>query len=131
MPSRSKHENKVQSNQRFLDAIAPTVETAADWVAVVAFYTAVHLVETLRALDNEHSRDHFERLEYVQKNHRDIHHPFRSLFDVSKLARYEANAVFFRQFSPDRVRAEVLNEWLRSVREYVEAFVARRDADGG
>ena len=56
MAAQSQHEVKARNNRDFLREIDATVR--ADWAVVVAFYTAVHLVERLRAQAGEHSTNH-------------------------------------------------------------------------
>jgi len=45
MPSASEHQIKASHNRAFLNSI--TDPAFCDWMAVAAFYTAVHLVEQL------------------------------------------------------------------------------------
>lgn len=124
MPNQSQHQTKAKNNREFLDSF--DWNTHPDWAAVVAFYTAVHLVERLRALDGQNSENHQDRLGYVQTNHRAIHTEFHGLWNASKLARYEANAVFHRQFTNAEIRDLVIGEWLVAIEKYVENYVAAR-----
>lgn len=123
MPTASQHKIKAEGNRRHLGTI--NVTDHADWAVVVAFYTAVHLVERVRAGDqglgtkSRHSGDHYDRLNYVQTHHRPIHDPFRQLWNLSKIARYEANARFYDQVSSDDVKARVIDGWLVAVERYV------------
>src|SRR5947209_3538946 len=59
MPTLEEHRRKVGHNLRSLETI--DTDEFCDWMAVVAFYTAVHLVEQLRAVVNQHSLDHAGR----------------------------------------------------------------------
>ena len=124
MPSASKHETKAASNRRFLDGFRDTT-TAADWAAVVAFYTAVHLVERIRALENDHSRDHRHRNEYILRNHRTIHADFHGLYNVSLLARYESNDKFYKQLTPEQVWTVLVDQYLLRIEEYVKEFCSK------
>lgn len=51
MPNQDQHRKKAESNRKFLASIS--LDDHPDWVVVAAFYTAVHLVERLRALAGE------------------------------------------------------------------------------
>jgi hypothetical protein len=124
MPNPSQHQNKARKNRQFLDSI--DCDKHPDWAAVVAFYTAVHLVEQLRALDGQDSQNHQDRLQYVQTNHRSIHAEFHQLLNTSKLARYEANAVFHNQISNSEVKDVLIDTWLVAIEQYVEKYVADR-----
>src|SRR5436190_14186015 len=59
MASSREHQTKAEKIAAFLGDIAPTPHN--DWKIVAAFYTAVHLVERLRAFFNEHSENHHAR----------------------------------------------------------------------
>ena len=124
MPSATKHAGKASSNRRFLDSI--DIETAADWAVVVGFYTAVHLIEQLRALDGQHSQDHQSRLYYVLAHHRRIHASFHELYNLSKLARYTSNEQFFKQLTPEDVRTQLIAGCLVQIEDYVKEYVAQR-----
>lgn len=69
MPNSSQHRERAEHNQAFLDTVS--VERFPDWATVVAFYTAVHLVERLRTTlksaepHQQHSKDHQDRLAFV------------------------------------------------------------------
>jgi hypothetical protein len=126
MPKASHHQGKATGNRAFLDSFDWNAHP--DWAVVCAFYTAVHLIEHLRALDGQHSRDHQDRLQYVQTDHRDIHSEYHALLNASKLARYEANEIFFRQFSNDDVTDLIIGKWLKAIEDYVESYLAERSA---
>ncbi len=46
MPKSAEHREKAERNQKFLDALKDN-DDVREWKAVVAFYTALHLVERL------------------------------------------------------------------------------------
>ena len=72
MPSASQHQSKAERNRKFLDSIS--IDDFPEWVVVAAFYTAVHLVERLRAEAGDgHSISHEDRLDYVQHRLPTIH----------------------------------------------------------
>jgi hypothetical protein len=126
MPNQSQHQNKAKNNRQFLDSFDWNAHP--DWAAVVAFYTAVHLIERLRALDGHDSENHQDRLQYVQANHRAIHYEFHELLNASKLARYEANSVFHNQLSNFQIKDVVIGDWLVAIEKYVEKYIADRTA---
>lgn len=124
MPNASQHENKAKHNRQFLETI--DCGTTSDWAAVVAFYTAVHVIERLRALDGDHSKDHQDRLQYVATHHRTIHTEFHGLLNASYLARYQANATFFGQISNDDVKSNLIDRFLVAIEGYAENYVATK-----
>jgi hypothetical protein len=88
MPTADQHRQIAEHNLRFLETI--DADEFCDWLAVVAFYIAVHRVEQLGAAVNHHSEDHGARLEFVRQQHPAIHHPYRELYVISLRVRYEA-----------------------------------------
>lgn len=120
MPSADQHRSKAERNRRFLNSIS--LHDFPEWVAVVAFYTAVHLVEQIRAKAHDgDSTSHEDRLEYVQ--HRlpaAIHSAYQILQNVSMLARYQSTADFFAQFQPEDVDREIVNTRLVQIEDFVK-----------
>jgi hypothetical protein len=120
MPSADQHRRKAESNRAFLATISRA--DFPEWVATVAFYTAVHLVERLRAAAGHgDSTGHDDRTNYVLIEHPSIHTAYHALQATSMLARYQARADFFAQFQPEAVEEVLLNRYLAAVSEYVTA----------
>lgn len=118
MPSADQHRQKAESNRQFLATIP--LNGFPDWVVVVAFYTAVHLVERVRAASGDgHSTDHDGRLSYVQSMHPNIHTAYHQLQNASMLARYQSRGDFFNQFQPDQVRDLLVGRYLAEIEKYV------------
>lgn len=119
MPSADQHRNKADRNRDFLNSIDR--DQFPDWVAVVAFYTAVHLVERLRAKAGDgDSTSHEDRLNYVQHRLQEIHSPYQILQNVSMLARYQSVADFFNQFQPEDVQKKLVEELLGKIENFAE-----------
>jgi hypothetical protein len=91
-------------------------------VAVAAFYTAVHLIEQLRAMRRQgDSTSHEERLEWVRYFlPANIHGAYQILQNVSMLARYQAMTDFFNQFQPGDVQQKPIDERLVLIERYVK-----------
>ena len=122
MARATEHQTKAEDNRQFLDSFDAQVH--ACWAAVVAFYTAVHLIEQLRALDGQHSADHQDRLGHVQSSHRSIHDNFKQLFNSSLVARYGSNSAFFAKFTNDEVKGILIDTHLVAIEQYVIKFIA-------
>jgi hypothetical protein len=119
MPSADQHRRKAESNRRFLDSIV--CADFPDWKVTVAFYTAVHVVERLRAASGDgHSTSHEDRLAYVRLRHTAIHSAYHVLLNVSLLARYQSHSEFFAQFQPEDMEARLLPR-LVEVERYAQA----------
>lgn len=122
MPSPDQHRSKAESNRRFLGTISP--DDFPDWVVVAAFYTAVHLVEWVRAAAGDgHSKDHADRLAYVREKHHTIHTAYHQLQNASMLARYQSNATFFGQFQRDQIADLLVGRYLAQIEAYVRERV--------
>ena len=117
MPTQSQHRTKARGNRDFLREIDPAAR--ADWAVTVAFYTAVHLVEGVRATIGQHSVNHRDRLSHVGSRHRAIASEFHELYYASLAARYEANSDFYAQFANADIQAIVIDGWLAAVENYV------------
>ncbi|MBY0456455.1 MAG: hypothetical protein K2V38_03900 [Gemmataceae bacterium] len=118
MPKASEHKTKAAHNRRFLDGIDR--DGFPDWAAVAAFYTAVHLVERVRAASGDgHSEGHDDRLSYVANNHGEIHTAYHILQNASMLARYQSRGDFFNQFQPEDVQQRLVDQFLAAIDAYV------------
>jgi hypothetical protein len=124
MPSQDQHRRKAESNRKFLESIS--LDDYPDWVVVAAFYTAVHLIERLRALAGEgHSAGHQDRLAYVQERHPKIHTAYHVLQNASMLARYESNATFFAQFQKEDIKDILIDKYLAEIETCVDEHVKK------
>jgi hypothetical protein len=119
MPSSAQHRDKADRNRAFLGTLKGGANP--EWVAVVAFYTALHLVERLAACDSIHNSKHTDRLDYLKKheNHRAIHADFLALFDASLVARYGTVNQFGKAFPGDTVDKVLVGRHLDAIEKYV------------
>ncbi len=122
MATQSQHRVKARGNRAFLDEIDASAR--ADWAVVVAFYTAVHLIEDVRAGGSRHSLNHRERLDFVRVHHRAIFVQFQHLYTRSLLARYDSNAAFYRRFANADIRSVVIDGWLAAIKGYVAGLTS-------
>jgi hypothetical protein len=118
MPSADQHKNKAARNRQFLDSI--DIEKYPDWVVVSAFYTAVQLIEKMRAeAGNGDSTSHEDRLDYVQHQlPSNVHTAYHILQNASMLARYQAMKDFFAQFQSESVREEIVGKRLAEIEKH-------------
>jgi hypothetical protein len=117
MPNAAEHQAKVAHNLAFLQTINDPAY--CDWMAVVTFYTAVHLVEQLFALKGQHSQDHRGRNQNVRKNLRQIHQHYRPLYNLSMVARYQQAAKF--NLNAATVKAKMIDHHLQEITKFVTA----------
>ena len=85
MATEADHFKKAESNKRFLSKID---DEFCDWIAIVAFYAAVHFVEALLAKNGMPSNSHRERNSSLRQNYPSIWEHFQPLYNVSKWLRY-------------------------------------------
>lgn len=90
MPSEKAHLEAVRRNVKVLRYLRNQPEICLEWIAIVAFYTAVHVVEAVFAKSDVHSSDHKTRLDRLKCDAkcRSLFHPFRQLKVASEIARY-------------------------------------------
>jgi len=98
-----------------MDSIS--IDDFPEWVVVAAFYTAVHLIEQLRAVAKDgDSTSHEDRLDYVQHHFpSEIHTAYHILQNVSMLARYQSMSDFYAQFQPEDVSREIITNRLAQI----------------
>jgi len=128
MGKQNEHMKKWEHNRSFLATLSN--DQFSDWIATVAFYAAVHAVESVFAATGEHSVSHTARNETLRRNNRfsHIHKHFKHLHDASVVARYlclakEVGGATFTSFdewmSPDEVKYRLINVHFRHVEQSV------------
>ena len=123
MPDFASHLKLVNHNHELLKYLLPRIEEFPDWVATVAFYKAVHLVELVFVTDQsiQHTDSHESRNRALKKNRRyeHIYRHYRILYTMSQKARYMEDKVtcFSDHCPPARVEAELLRNHLHQVEE--------------
>lgn len=122
MPSSKEHKEKAERNRRTLDHLIASGGNP-EWIAVVAFYTALHLVERLAARENLHHSKHPDRLDYLtrHKQHRALHPHFQAIFDASLVARYGTVNQFAKAYPATTVVDVLINKHLAAIEAYVAA----------
>lgn len=85
------HRDKANENQLFLEAI--DAKRFPGWVASVAFYTGLHLVEAMAASGHRHHKGHRSRHQFLKTERSDLWKDYRPLFNLSLIARYGAKKI--------------------------------------
>jgi hypothetical protein len=117
MPSAAEHQAKANHNLAFLSSIKDPAY--GDWMAVVIFYAAVHLVEKVFAITGDHSKDHAERNMNVRRRLKQIHRHFRALYNLSLVSRYQEASKF--GLSPSDVQTILIDTHLKAIQTFVAA----------
>lgn len=115
MGTHAEHQAKAESHLRFLAQIS---DDFPDWMATVAFYTAVELVEKLLAKHGHHSTDHFDRKTSLKKYYpnRQLNQAYYDLYNASLDARYLPQS---KCPSANEVREILIDRRLRHISQYV------------
>ena len=108
-----------------------------EWVATVAFYTALQIVEAaIVAVEGQSSSGHKERHEMLkrERKYKSIWEHYRPLFTASLVARYlnaSDNSSGYRSFEdfmrPEAVKSELVNHRLHKVKQSVEKLLKKKD----
>jgi hypothetical protein len=112
MAKPEEHQKQADHNQRFLESI--DTGTFPDWVATVAFYKAVHLVEKMFRARGHNSGSHTRRNNVLKRQYLPIWREYKTLYSFSRLARYwcfqvKAEHVKFILQRLGRVEREIKN----------------------
>ena len=133
MPSEEAHIRLAIRNQTALDYLATEVDKYAEWVATVAFYKALHVVEAVFARDKAigHGRDHGPRHQYLKRNNRYQHiwKNYWNLWRASTVARYledngHTHGSFAEYMTPDQVVDRLIKGNLHRVQMSARKFLS-------
>jgi hypothetical protein len=128
MPSKDAHLSAARENQRVIEYLCQKVDEFPGWVATVAFYKALHVIEALFAVDGTgvdgHTDKHEQRNTLLKKTRRyqQLWKFYRPLFQASLVARYlrenqnvPTHEVFATYMPPDTVVRLVLGHYLKQI----------------
>lgn len=92
MPSREQHLEKYINSKKILNSLNVQDKSQCDWIATIAFYSALHIIERDFANQNKHFRTHMERETFINENEKyrknKIALKYKQLSSNSKVARY-------------------------------------------
>ncbi len=113
MGTEEKHIAKARANERFMESIT---DEYPDWIAVAAFYAAVHWVEAgFRAQGLHNSNKHKHRNDRLKHKFPAVWAEYKPLWNISKLARYEA----YRTVTAKKAR-KIVNRRMPRLRKMIE-----------
>lgn len=121
MGTTAQHQAKADHHLAFLRTIP---DDFPDWLATVAFYAAVELVERLLAERDLHSKSHEDRNQCIRRDFRRIHKDFKALYNASLECRYGCRE---RCLSTSEVQEKLIDGALH----HVQTFVASRSSPAG
>lgn len=102
MPSPSEHDEQYRKNKSFLDTLDIDKTPYLDWVATIAFYSALHLVQIMLSQKGINPADHRERMAYVSrlKELKQVSAKYHVLYMESCKARYNCKKYTLETIRP-------------------------------
>jgi hypothetical protein len=86
MATVAEHLSQAKHNQSFLETIDRP--DYPDWLATVAFYKALHLVEAMFRVGNHKTGSHLRRNNILRKHYLSVWREYKTLYSFARLARY-------------------------------------------
>jgi|GEM_PF-736468 hypothetical protein len=123
MPTGDEHKKKYINNKKVLKLLNIQDKDQCDWIATIAFYSALHIIEKELAKENKHFRTHMEREQYINgepkycKNQ--IAAKYKQLSTNSKIARY----------GPGKITPTKANQMLRFLADIESVFEVNQDTE--
>jgi hypothetical protein len=136
MPSKDAHLSAARRNEATLRFLLSGADEHLAWVATVAFYKALHIIEAVFASDSalteDHTDDHKRRNNLLKTTvrYQQLWRMYRPLFEVSLNARYlrandnaPTHEIFERYMPRANVESTVLNHYLLQVERAASKFL--------
>jgi hypothetical protein len=133
MPSEAAHRAMALRNQAVLDHLLHKPDDCPEWLAIVAFYKALHLVEALFARNPKirHTHNHEDRERFLtsERRYANVYKHYHVLYIASRVARY-LEAPWGRTFecfadflTADQVNTDLLNHRLGQIEKSVQKLL--------
>ena len=129
MPSKEAHLKIAERNSNTILYLTEQQNDHSEWITVIAFYRALHLVEALFSQNPkiEHCHTHQAREQRLKtvKRYNHIYKHYRPLYSASPVARYlEDNrrntfTTFSEYLSPERIISEIVGHRLLQIEKSV------------
>lgn len=129
MAASSKHIELANINHETLMYLLKDHQNHPEWIATIAFYKAVQVVEAVIALSGRHSEDHLSRLRRVKASYAPIYANLNALYGKSKIARYlhDTDSSFRAHMSADDVVKELVKKRLaRLEQQCIQLYLGKR-----
>jgi hypothetical protein len=120
MPSSEAHIQAALRNQNTIDYLLAGGEQHAAWIVTIAFYKALHIVETVLARQNPalHKNEHLSRNTFLktEKRFEKIWVHYSILFQASQVSRYLCdNKSQARYLTVADIKAKILDHHLKQI----------------
>ena len=133
MPTERAHVGLAVRNQRTIDYLLADPAAHAEWLATIAFYKALHIIEAIFARDPQlgHGQDHGHRERLLKRNPQfdHIRGHYMKLKWASMVARYLSDnqsdySGFCDYMTPDDVVSKLLRGSLNEVQKSARKFLS-------
>ena len=120
MPETQAHQNKQSRTHLALSDLQQSRNSPhhADWIVTLAFYKALHAVDSYLVKLQIHPRGHLERNRHVRELLDEIFMQYDALYNASRVARYEAVTY---QDDPEDVMMLVSSS--RNMKDYINSLL--------
>lgn len=110
MPREDQHRTKAEKNEAFARTISTADATSEAWAVVVAFYSALHYVESYLAKYGVHAGNHQDRFREIMRDDRikPAYTSYKFLYDMSRLARYSYDGLPPQPYSKAKPQLEAV-----------------------
>ena len=122
MSSVQEHLDQWAHNRLFLSTVRPDFP---DWIITVAFYTAIHAVESLLTADDISPRSsHSDRMEILKhgRRYQKIYERYRLLYEICHVTRYSAQPS--RWYPRDQIKTDVIEGMVYPIETSVRKLLA-------
>jgi len=137
MPNEQTHLQIARRNQALIDHLLSLEDTFPEWIVIVAFYKALHLVDALfdRHLQKDgQSHKNRDRILKTTKRYAHIFRHYSPLRHASELARYASHLsddspgynTYKDYLSLELVKSEILGHRLAQIEKTVTKLLARK-----
>jgi len=139
MAKSSDHVSLANKSQLALSTLINDHSSHSEWIATVAFYKAIHLVEAAcRTLGKKHPHNHNSRLDLLKsrKEIQPIYKHFKHLYVASCIARYlhdkdsdQAYSTFDDYIAPNDVAEVLVNKRLKCIEDELMKYLSEIDKE--
>ncbi|MEW4370566.1 hypothetical protein [Paenibacillus kandeliae] len=117
MPAKLSHQSKYKNNIKLYNYLESLEIKPNDWLVIVYFYTALHIVESILADYHKDSGNHIQRNKSVKSMacFREVRNAYMALYFESRAARYDCVEINNQKVTNaknnlERIITELLNK---------------------
>lgn len=114
MPSTDEHLKQAKHNEDFVGIFDLQSSPYLDWVLTSIFYSAIHYVEAVLAINGRHPISHLQRNTFIDLyiNNSNVYDDHRDLMEDSRDARYRCITVSETAINESKLKLENIKKHL-------------------